>query len=186
MPPAPATDLSAIVKDSVEVTLRADNLLPLLVDAFIVISVSFCSAGVLAAPLLHGYTAMCLRAVRGEKIAVGESFRGIERLGPNVVLGLALGLLLALGTALPVVGNLAVLCVLWWCFCVSVERPELGAVDVLKAAFAVTRARPVETLIVAAIGLTLTAVLGATMVGAVPAFAFTAVLTAVAWSRISR
>ena len=139
MQPTPDTDLAAMLKDSVEVSLRADNLIPLLVDAFIVISVGFCSAGILLAPLLHGYTAMCLRAVRGEKIAVGESFRGIERLGSNLTLGLALGLLLILGTALPLVGNLAVLCVLWWVFCVSVQRPELGTVEVVKATFAVTQ-----------------------------------------------
>ena len=81
---------------------------------------------------------------------------------------------------------LAVLYAMWWCFCVSVERPELGPVDVVKAAFAATRAHPIDTLLIAAIGLGVTSLLGATMLGAVPAFAFTGMLTAVAWRRLSR
>ncbi len=182
---ATATDLPALLKESVDVSVRTDNVVPLLVDAFIVISVGFCTAGILLAPLLHGYTAMCLRAARGDKISVGESFRGIERFGANLTLGLLLGAMVILGTALPVVGNLAVLYVMWWAFCVSVERPELGPVDVVKATFAATRARPIDTLLIAAIGLGVTSLLGATMLGAVPAFAFTGMLTAVAWRRLS-
>lgn len=178
-----ASDLPTLLKESVDISVRTDNLVPLLVDALIVISVGFCSFGFLLPPLLHGYTTMCLRAVRGEKIGVGESFRGIERFVPTLTLGLLLvGLLLA-GTLLPIVGNLAVLLVVWWAFCASVERPELGPLDAVKASFAFTRAYPLETLVVAAIGVGLNALLAATAIGAVVTTAFSAVLTAVVWSR---
>jgi len=181
-----ANDLPALLQESVDISVRTDNLVPLLVDAFIVISVTFCTFGFALPPLLHGYTAMCLRAVRGEKIGVGDSFRGIERLVPTLTLGLLLvGLLLA-GTLIPVVGNLAVLGVVWWAFCASVERPELGALDAVKASFAFARAHPIETVLVVALGVGLNALLALTMIGAVVATAFSAVLTAVVWSRRAR
>ena len=181
-----ANDLPALLKESFDVSVRTDNLVPLLVDALIVISVGACSFGFLLPPLLHGYTTMCLRAVRGETIGVGESFRGIERFVPTLTLGLLLVGLLLLGTLLPVVGNIAVMVVTWWAFCASVERPELGPLDAVKASFAFTRAHPVETIAVAAICLGAGSLLGATMLGAAPAFAFTGVLTALTWSRLSR
>jgi hypothetical protein len=179
------SDLPALLKESFDISVRTDNLVPLLVDALILISVGFCTFGFLLPPLLHGYTTMCLRAVRGEKIAVGESFRGIERFVPTLTLGLLLvGLLLA-GTLIPVVGNIAVLLVVWWAFCASVERPELGALDAVKASFAFTRAHPVETVVVAALGVGLNTLLAATAIGAVITTAFSAILTAVVWNRRS-
>lgn len=183
---ATATDLPALLKESVDVSVRTDNAVPLLVDALIVISLGACTFGFMLPPLLHGYTTMCLRAVRGEKIGVGESFRGVERFVPTLVLGLLLLGLLVLGTLIPVVGNVAVLCVVWWAFCASVERPELGALDAVKASFAFTRAHPIETVVVAALGVGLNALLAATAIGAVVTTAFSAVLTAVVWSRLSR
>ncbi|MFO0605700.1 MAG: hypothetical protein U0324_21135 [Polyangiales bacterium] len=183
---ATATDLPAVLKESVEVSVRTDNVVPLLVDALIVISLGVCTLGFFLPPLLHGYTTMCLRAVRGEKISVGESFRGIERFVPALILGLALLGLVLLGSVVPVVGNLAALCVGWWAFCASVERPELGALDAVKASLAFTMAHPIETLVVAAIGVGLNALLAATAIGAVVTTAFSGVLTAVAWSRLSR
>jgi hypothetical protein len=181
-----ASDLPSLLRESFDVSVRTDNLVPLLVDALIVIAVGTCSFGFLLPPLLHGYTTMCLRAVRGETIGVGESFRGIERFVPTLTLGLLLVGMLVLGTLLPVVGNLAVMVVVWWAFCASVERPELGALDAVKASFEFTRAHLVETIVVAAICLGVGTLLGATMLGAVPAFAFTGVLTALTWSRLSR
>jgi hypothetical protein len=185
MQPTTTTDLPSLFKESIDVSVRSSNIVPLLVDALIVFVLGTCSLGVLFPPLLHGYTTLCLRAVRGETIGVGESLRGLERFVPALLLGLLLVLLFVLSTILPLVGNLIVACISWWAFCASVERPELGALDAIKTSFAFTRAHPIETAVVVAIGLGLNALLAVTFLGAVVTTAFSMVLTAVVWNRLA-
>lgn len=180
-----STDLGALLRDSVTVATNTDNLVPLLVDALIVISVGTCTAGILFPALFHGYTAMCMRASQGQTVAIGESFQGIQRFGGAFVLGLLVLLLVVVTSIVPVVGTFFGVCIAWWAWCFHVDHAEASALDALKGSFAILRARAVETLIIAAVCMGLNALFAATMIGLVLSFAFTGVLTAVAYRRLA-
>ncbi len=179
-------DLGALLRESFSVATHTDNLVPLLVDGLLVVVLSACTFGFAAPPLLHGYTAMCMRATRGQKLEVGESFAGISRFTDTLALGLACLAVLVVTSIVPVVGTFLGACGVWWAFCAHVDNPSMGALDALKHSVALTRARPFETALVAALGLGLHAVFAATAIGLVLTTAFVGVLTAVTYQRFSR
>lgn len=177
------TDHVATLKDTFQRFTHADNLIPLLVDAMIVTTLGACTLGVMLPALMLGYTAMCLRIMRGERVSVGESFQGLERFGAAFTLGLLLlaaGLVgsLALGVGAVVAGFF-----LSYVFCVQYDRPDLGAVDIAKESFRLVREHLVETAVLWAIGLGLGSLLAATLVGSVAVFAFSTLLSALLYTR---
>lgn len=180
-----STDLGALLRDSITVATNTDNLVPLLVDALIVISVGTCTAGILFPALFLGYTTMCMRASQGQTVAIGESFQGIQRFGGAFVLGLLVLLLLVVTSIVPVLGTFVGVCVAWWAWCFHADHPDASALDALKGSFGIVRTRVVETLIIAALCTGLNTLFAATMIGLVFSFAFTGVLTAVAYRRLA-
>ena len=90
------TDHVATLKDTFQRFTSTENLVPLLVDALIVTTLGACTLGVMLPPLMLGYTAMCLRIMRGEKVSVGESFQDVwntraQAIAPNLSLAAQVG-----------------------------------------------------------------------------------------------
>lgn len=177
------TDHVATLKATFERFTRVENLVPLLVDALIVTTLGACTLGVLLPPLMLGYTAMCLRIMRGQTVGVGESFQGMERFGASLVLGLLLLAAALLGAVALGVGALVAGFFLSYVFCVQYDRPELGAVDVAKESFRLVRDHLVETAVLWAVGVGLGSLLAATVVGSIAVFAFSTLLTALLYTR---
>ena len=177
------TDHVATLKDTFERFSRTENLVPLLVDALLVTTLGACTLGVLLPPLMLGYTAMCLRIMRGEAVSVGESFKGIERFGASLVLGLLLLAAALVGSLAMGVGALVAGFFLTYVFCVQYDRPELGAVDIAKESFRLVRDHLAETAVLWAVALGIGSLLAATVVGSVAVFAFSTLLTALLYTR---
>ena len=176
-------DHVATLKDTFTRFTRTENLLPLLVDALIVTTVGACTLGVMLPPLMLGYTAMCLRVVRGQQVNIGESFQGMERFGPSLMLGLLVLAAALVGSLALGVGALVAGFVLSYVFCVQSDRPDLGPVDIAKESFRLVREHLVETAVLWAVGVGLGTLLAATVVGGVAVFAFSSLLTALLYVR---
>lgn len=183
MQTAPQTDYVALLKDTLGLLTKPENLVPLLVDALLVTVVGSCTLGLLFPPLVHGYTAMTLKVVRGQPVKAGDSFQGMQQFGAAFVLGLLMFLGFVVGSLAAGVGALVAAFVFTYAYCVQVERPGVGAVDAIKASFALARDHVLDTLVVWGIGLGLGTVLSATVVGPVLVYAFTALLTSVLYTR---
>jgi hypothetical protein len=176
-------DHVATLKHTFQRFSQTENLLPLLVDALIVTTLGACTLGVMLPPLMLGYTAMCLRIMRGERVSIGESFQGMERFGASLMLGLLLLAAALVGSLALGVGALVAGFFLSYVFCVQSDRPDLGPVDIARASFTLVRDHLLETAVLWAIGLGLGSLLAATLVGSVAVFAFSSLLTAVLYTR---
>lgn len=177
------TDHVATLKDTFQRFTSSENLVPLLVDALIVTTLGACTLGVMLPPLMLGYTAMCMRIMRGEKVSVGESFQGMERFGASLVLGLLVLGAAALGSLALGVGAVVAGFFLSYVFCVQYDRPELGAVDIAKESFRLVKEHLVETAVLWAVGVGVGSLLAATLVGSIAVFAFSTLLTALLYTR---
>ncbi len=178
-------DHVATLKHTFSSFTRSENLIPLLVDALIVTTVGACTAGILFPPLMLGYSAMCLRALRGQPISVGESFQGMQRFGASLMLGLLMLVATMIGGLALGVGALIASFCLSYAFCVQSDRPELGAVDIATESFRLVREHLVETAVLWAVGLVLGSLLSATVVGGIAVFAYCSLLTAVLYQRFT-
>jgi hypothetical protein len=176
-------DHVATLKQTFALFTRTENLVPLLVDALVVLTLGTCTLGIMLPPLMLGYTAMCLRILRGERVSVGESFQGMERFSAAMMLGLLLLAATLVGSLAAGVGALVAGFCLSYVFCVQYDRPDLGAVDVAKESFRLVRDHLVETAVLWAIGAGLGALLAATLVGSVAVFAFSTLLSALLYTR---
>lgn len=184
-PMTQTTDYGALLRDALTASTKTDNLIPLLVDGLLVITLGACSLGLALPPLMRGYTAMALRIARGETVAMGDSLKGFDHLGSSLVIGLLVVALAVVLSILPFIGTTAGLVLGTWVWCVHVDRPAMGAVDTLKASFDLVRAHLVETLVVWGVGLALGALLTVTVVGPVAALAYTTVVSALLYRRWS-
>ena len=180
-----STDYGELFKGTFDVATRTENLLPLVLDALIVCTLGACTLGVTLPPLLNGYTEMAMKALRGEPVKVGDSFKGFERFGPSFVLGLLILVALVVGSIIPVVGTLAVALVCTYAFCIQVERPGVGAVDAIRGSFDLVRAHPVDTLVVFGASAGIGILLSATVIGGVLALAMGTLLTAALYRRFT-
>ncbi len=178
-------DHVATLKHTFASFTRSENLIPLLVDALIVTTVGACTFGILLPPLMLGYSAMCLRALRGQPISVGDSFQGMQRFGASLMLGLLMLVATMLGSLALGVGALIASFCLSYAFVVQADRPELGAFDIATESFRLVREHLVETAVLWAVGLALGAVLSATVVGGIAVFAYCTLLTAVLYQRFT-
>lgn len=178
-------DHVATLKDAFQRFTRTEHLLPLLVDALLVTALGACTLGVMLPPLMLGYTAMCLRVMRGEPVAVGDSFRGMERFGASLALGVLFLVAMLVGGLALGVGSLVAAFCLSYAFCVLSDRPDLGVIDIAKESFRLVREHLVETAVLWAVGLGLGTLLAATVVGSVVAFAFSSLLTALLYTRFT-
>jgi hypothetical protein len=134
-------------------------------------------------PLMLGYTAMCLRIMRGERVNVGESFKGTERFGASLMLGLLVLAAAMLGALALGVGSIVAGFFLSYVFCVQYDRPELGAVEIARESFRLVREHLVETVVLWVVGAGLGSLLSPTLVGSVAVFAFSTLLSALLYTR---
>lgn len=164
---------------------QMENLVPLLVDGLIVTALGACTLGLLFPPLMLGYTAMSLRVLRGETVAVGDSFQGMQRFGAAMMLGLLMLVAALLGSLALGVGALVAGFCLSYAFCVQSDRPELGAMDIASESFRLVREHVAETSVLWLVALGLGSVLSFTFVGGVAVFAYSTLLTAVLYRRFA-
>lgn len=171
-----------VLKEAFARCTRSAAVVPLLVDAVIVGVLGVCTAGLLAPPLLLGYTRMAMKVARDEPVAVGESFQGMQQFVGSFVLGLALLLVFLVGSV-TVVGGFVALFLFSYAFNVMVDRPGIGAIDAMKASYAMVRAHATDALVLWGVLLVMGAVLAGTVLGNVVTLAFGAVLTAIMYRR---
>jgi hypothetical protein len=174
------TDYAAILKDTFGISTRSENVLPLLVDAVIVLVGGFCTLGVLGGPLAVGYNAMAVRATRGQPIAIGDSFKGLSQLGTAIIAGLLLFFITFTGVGIPVVAFFGA-----WVFILLAERPGTSALDALKGSVQLALAHPVDTAVLALLCWGLGTIASATVLGGVAVYAFSAVFTAILYQRFT-
>jgi len=179
------TDPVDAIKETFTRATQGENLIPLFVDGALVVFLGACSLSLLAGPLLLGYTEMCVRIVRGERVSAGDS---LKSLGPRFGEGLALWILWAVAHALGAValgaGALVANFFLAYLFVVVVTRPGTGPVEAAKESVRRALASPVETAAVTAVALGLHAVLGATVLGLAASVAFSTLLRVVVARRL--
>jgi len=180
-----STDYGELFKGTFDVATRSENLLPLLLDALIVCTVGACTLGLTLPPLLNGYTEMAMKALRGDAVKVGDSFKGFERFGASFVLGLLILVALVVGSIIPVIGTLAVALVCTYAFCIQVDRPGVGAVDAIRGSFDLVRAHLVDTLVVFGVSAGVGILLSATVIGSVLALVMGTLLTAALYRRFT-
>lgn len=90
------------------------NALALIVDLIIVSVVSTVTLGICAGPMTIGYNAMCLRAARGETVAVGESLKGFGQFGPSFMLMLIAVVAIVVGLILCIIPGLVIGFMWFW------------------------------------------------------------------------
>lgn len=172
-------DYIALMRDVLQTALKGDNLVPLLVDGVIVMVAGACTLGILFPALLVGYAQMCLRITRGEKVAIGDSFKGTERFGAALMLGLLWLLAVILGSIALGVGAMIAMFFLNYAFYVMADRPGVGPMDAAKASYDLTMAHFTDSAVLFGVSIALGMVLGPTVLGAVVAMAFSTLLGAV-------
>lgn len=177
------TDHVATLKETFQRFTQTENLIPLLVDALVVTTLGACTLGVMLPPLMLGYTAMCLRIMRGERVNIGESFQGLERFGAALMLGLLLLAAALVGAIALGVGSIVAGFFLSYVFCVQYDRPELGPVDIARESFRLVREHLVETVVLWVVGAGLGSLLSPTLVGSIAVFAFSTLLSALLYTR---
>lgn len=84
----------------------AREAVPLVVGTIIYVLVVALSLGLLAGPMTLGLVDMAMRAVRGERLEIGDIFSGFNRFGPSFLLTLLLFAGVAIGTILCVLPGL--------------------------------------------------------------------------------
>lgn len=174
------TDPMDALKETFTRGTQGENLIPLFVDGAIVVFLGACSLSLLAGPLLLGYTEMCVRITRGERVAVGDSLKAIS---PRFAEGFALWLLWVVAHALGAValgaGALVANFFLSYLFVIAVTRPGIGPVEAAQESVRRALAHPMETAVVAGVALGLHAILGATVLGLAASVAFSTLLRVV-------
>lgn len=178
------TDYGALFKDTFTLAIKPENAIPLLVDALIVSVLSVCTLGLCAPALMLGYTQMALRAARGEKISMGESFQGFQQFVPALLLGLVLLVAVAIGSIV-IVGGLVVMFVCTYSFMLLAAKPGLGPIEACTESWPLVRDHLVDTLVLWGFGLLVGTVLAPTGLGAVAVYAFSTLLSAVMFTRIT-
>ncbi len=107
-----------------------DNFVTLLV-AGLIATVLMITIICLPAAVLGMYK-LSIRALRGEKIEIGDLFQGFERFGRSWVLLLLYGLAVCVGLLLLVIPGIYIGIVCGLCYQVIADDPAIGAVDALK------------------------------------------------------
>jgi uncharacterized membrane protein len=115
------------------------NAVPLIVGTLLMALVGGLSFGICLGPMLVGYNKMCLRAARGEQVAVGDVFQGFQQFLPAFVLMLVAGIAIMLGFLLLIIPGFIVAFLFFWAPWIMAENPELGAIDCLKASVELSR-----------------------------------------------
>lgn len=172
-----ATDPVDVLKETLTRGTQGENLIPLVVDGFLVVFLGACSLSLLAGPLLLGYTEMCARIARGERVAAGDSLKAISpRFGEGFVLWILWLIAHALGALALGAGALVANFFLAYLFVDAVNRPGVGPVESAKESVRLALAHPVETAILTGVALGLHAVAGATVLGLAFSVAFSTLL----------
>lgn len=183
MDPELKTDIGALLKDTFENSTKSDNLVPLLVGALILAFGAALTLGILAAPLMLGFTRMCLKVARSESVEIGDIGSGFSDFVPALILLLLVAVAVVL-TACTIVGPLIIALFFCFAFQLLADNPGAGAVDSLKASVELVKSNFGDSAIVFLIAMAINSVLGSTGIGAIPALAFATLLTSTLYDRL--
>lgn len=115
------------------------NAAALIVGFLLMAIVGGISMGICLGPLLVGYCRMCLRANRGEKVEIGDVFKGFDTFGPAFVLMLLVGLCVMIGMMLLFIPGLIAGYLLFWSFWFMADG-ETSATECMKKSSELARA----------------------------------------------
>lgn len=180
------TDPFDAMKETLTRATQGENLIPLFVDGALVLIVSACTLSLLTGPLLLGYTEMCARIQRGERVAVGDSFKNLSgNFGQGLVLWIVWLVAHALGGLALGAGALVANFFLAYLFAIAVNTPGISAVEAAQESVRRALAHPIETMILTAFALGLHALLGATGIGLAASLAFSTLFRVVLLRRLT-
>jgi len=171
-----STDYGQLLKDAFDRFIKSDNLIPLCLGSLILSLGSFFTIGILAGPLMLGFTNICVKIARGEKASLDDLKLGFQRFGTAFVAAILMGIAMFIGFLLLFVPGIILAFLFSYVFCVMATRPELGAIDTIKESFRLVKANVVDLLVVWAIGMVLTSVLSPTLIGGIAGSAYTMLL----------
>lgn len=143
----PNADYGALVKASVQTSLRGNNPFILVVGSIVVTFISVVTVGLLTGPAAVGLARASLVMNRGEEPSFEDLKAGLRCFAPSFVAGLLVWLSVALGSVLLVVPGVAAAFVSTYTFHVLAEHPETTGVQAIKDSFAVVKANPAPTVV---------------------------------------
>lgn len=111
----------------------AKNAVAMIVGFLLFALISGISLGICAGPMMIGFNKMCLRAGRGETVAIGDVFEGFQRFVPSLVLVLIMVVLLAIGFMLLIIPGLVLMFMFFFAPWIMAADDDIGAIDALKA-----------------------------------------------------
>lgn len=177
-------DYLQLLKDSFNLLIKSENLVPLLVG-MLAVSLSLFTV-ILFPPVMLGFVNTALKIARGEKARIEDLASGFQRFGAAFAMALVAGVLIALGFVLLVVPGVALAILFCFGFHALASDPDLGPGGALKESIHLVKANVVDVLVVWVIGGALSALLSWTVIGGIAAGAYTALLTSMLYLRMVR
>lgn len=173
------SEYGALVKSSIETSIRGENPFILVVGGVIVTFISVFTVGLLTGPAAVGLARASLRMVRGQPVSLEDLRAGLHSFVPSLVGGLLVWLTIAVGTALLVVPGVVAAFVFTYVFHVLADHPETTGIQAMKDSFAVVKANPAPTVVFWVVALVVLGVFSLIpFVGTVVGVALTFVLAA--------
>jgi uncharacterized membrane protein len=172
------TDYGKLFKKTWEAIIVQQNLIVTLVGAAVMAVVGSVTMGILAGPLMLGFTLACIKIARGQPTSTDDLWVGFQRLVPTIVTSLIIGIGAFIGMMLCVVPGLIVMVLCTFVFHLMVDDKELSGMDAIKKSSAMVKANLTDVLIVWVIGIAINTVLAATVVGSIAGIAFATLMSA--------
>lgn len=143
----PNADYGAMVKASVQTSLRGNNPFILVVGSIAVTFISVVTVGLLTGPAAVGLARASLVMNRGETPSFDDLKAGLRSFVPSFVAGLLVWLSVAVGSVLLVVPGVVAAFVSTYTFHVLAEHPDTTGVQAVKDSFAVVKDNPATTVV---------------------------------------
>ena len=114
------------------------NAAALIVGLILLIILAIVTLGLAAPGLAVGYNKMCLRAVRGESIEIGDLFEGFQFFLPALIAAIVIGIAVSVGLILLVIPGIILAMLFSWVFWLMADGKE-GLGDLLKDSGEITK-----------------------------------------------
>jgi hypothetical protein len=158
----------------------------LLLGQFLVVSILItASAGILAGPLLVGFTRCCLRKVDGKPFEFGDVFKGFDNFGHALLAYVLFAVVTSAGWSCCLIPGLFMTVKWWFWSSVLAEKPGRNAIDALTDSWYLTEGRFFDLLGLGLVGgLVSIAGLCLCVVGVYPAAVVVALASAVTFRQL--
>lgn len=142
-------DYANVIKRSLLVATRPENLLVLFFGAALVVLGATFSFFVLAGPLAVGYAEACAKMTQGRRVELDDLvWRGLERIQPSIIAGLILSLAITAGLFILVIPGMLVLLFAGMVYsAIALDDEPGGPFDAIQRIWNLVSRRPVPLVI---------------------------------------